>query len=57
MGLFSGVGQGSLVPMKGNVYASAYQDTLVYFMLPTLWQQFEKGPSLFQHDPVHKAML
>ena len=25
-------------------------------MLPTLWQQFEEGPFLFQHDnaPVHK---
>ena len=41
---------------EGNS-ASAYQDILGNFMLPTLWQQFGDGPFLFQHDcpPVHKA--
>ncbi|MCI4391978.1 hypothetical protein PGIGA_G00140630 [Pangasianodon gigas] len=56
-GCFSGVGLGPLLPVKGNVNASAYQDILDNAMLPTLWEQFGDGPFLFQHDcaPVHKA--
>jgi len=56
-GCFSGVGLGLLVPVKGTLNASAYQDILENFMLPTLWEQFGNGPSLFQNDcaPVHKA--
>ncbi|KAK3560392.1 hypothetical protein QTP86_008484 [Hemibagrus guttatus] len=52
-----GVGLGPLVPVKGTLNASAYQDILDNFMLPVLWEQFGDDPFLFQHDctPVHKA--
>ena len=48
---------GPLVPVKGNLNASAYQWMLDNSMLPTLWEQFGDGPFLFQHDcaAVHKA--
>ncbi|KAK3561452.1 hypothetical protein QTP86_002815 [Hemibagrus guttatus] len=54
---FSGVGLGPLVPVKGTLNASAYQDILDNFMLLTLWEQFGDVPFLFQHDctPVHKT--
>ncbi|KAK3516229.1 hypothetical protein QTP70_006376 [Hemibagrus guttatus] len=50
------VGLGPLVPVKGTLNASGYQDILDNFMLPTLWEQFGDDPFLFQHDrtPVHK---
>ena len=47
-GWFSGVGP--LIPVKGTLNASAYQDILNNFMLPTLREQFGDGPFLFQHD-------
>ncbi|KAK3535289.1 hypothetical protein QTP70_007432 [Hemibagrus guttatus] len=52
-----GVGLGPLAPVKGTLNASAYQDILDNFMLPTLWEQFGDDPFLFQHDctPVTKA--
>ncbi|KAK3515390.1 hypothetical protein QTP70_018901 [Hemibagrus guttatus] len=51
------VGLGSLVPVKGTLNASVYQDILDNFTLPTLWEQFGDDPFLFQHDctPVYKA--
>ena len=46
-----------LVPVKGTLNISAYQEMLDNSMPPTLWEQFGDGPFLFQHDcaPVHKA--
>ncbi|KAK3547923.1 hypothetical protein QTP70_001001 [Hemibagrus guttatus] len=53
----NGVGLGHLVPVKGTLNSSAYQDNLDNFMLPTLREEFGDGSFLFQHDctPVHKA--
>ena len=53
---FSWFRLGPLVPVKGNLNATAY-NILDDSVLPTLWQQFREGPFLFQHDnaPVHKA--
>lgn len=58
MELFSkGLAEAPVVPGKGNLDASACQDNLGYFMLPTLWEQFGEGPVLCQHDcaPVHRG--
>ena len=43
-GCFSEVGHCPLVPVKGTLKASAYQDILDNFMLPTLWEEFGDGP-------------
>jgi len=53
----SGAGLGPLVPVRGTLNASAYQEILDNLMHLTWWKQFGDGPFLFQHDcaSVHKA--
>jgi len=58
---FSGAGLGHLVPVKGTLNASAYQENLDSFILPTLWEQFGDGHFLFQlptsaQSKAHKDM-
>lgn len=49
-GCFLWSGLGNIVPMKLNLYVSAYNDVLESLLPPTLRQCFIEGTLLFEHN-------
>lgn len=49
---------GPLIPLKTDLNATEYNDTLENCAYPTLWQCFGEDPFPFQHDSeIHKNDL